>query len=321
MDEWQTGTTEPLESSIAMGWTRDWAQAALQSRDAFASALRSVGLPDDEIERSVAPRDDTAAQLHAIELEIERYLPPGVMFAEDPVPPELYAQRKSIRQRLIDLFTGREIRVLETAETELHVPLFLLAGADVEGCTARFDQESMRTRPLTWSLTVFGSGFGGSRDLKASAAASFAAGAGELKVVFQPLKLTLQRVVVLQNGREIGSGVQANSEDVRTDASPGLLLLSPSGRPPTGSSVRRFPLAGDTSGALATYRWTYERTTKKNLSIGVNAFNTNMSVTVGNELTTQVSLQYELRGGHDYALVRVAEGDGLMWAPTEPRPA
>jgi len=317
-DDWLSGTVEPLDGKVALGGPKNWVDAALQSRDAFAAGLRSIGLPDDEVERTVSLRDDTEAQLQAIELDIESYRPPGVLFAVDPVPPELYAQRQSVWRRLADYFNDREIRVLETAETEVRVPLFVLTGADVEGCTAKFDHEEMRTRPLTWSMTVFGSGLGGSRELKTSAAASFTAAAGEAKVVFQPLTLTLQRVAVLQSGRQIGSGVQADSAGLRTDASPGLLLLSPQARPSAGPSVQRFPLAGDTTGALATYKWMYARTSKKNLSVGVDAFNTKLSLTVGTELTTQVTLQYELRGGHDYALLRVAEGDGLLWAPVEP---
>jgi hypothetical protein len=48
----------------------------------------------------------------------------------------------------------------------------------------------------------------------------------------------------------------------------------------------------------------------------VEAIHTKLSLTVGTELTTQVTLQYELRGGHDYTLLELAEGDGLLWAPT-----
>jgi hypothetical protein len=319
-DDWMTGSVEPLDGKVAIGAREDWVAAALQSRDAFASGLRSIGLPDDEVARTVSLRDDTEAQLRAIDLDIESYRPPGARFVMDPVPPELYARRRSLWRRFADYFSDREIRVLETAETEVRVPLFVLAGADVAGCTAMFDQEEMRKRPLAWSMTVFGSGLGGSRELRASAAASFTAAAGETKLVFQPLQLTLQRVAVLLDGRQVGGGVQVDSAGVRTDASPGLLLLSSQARPPTGLSVQRFPLAGDTTGALATYKWVYANTSKRKLSVGVDAFHTSLSLIVGTELTTQVTLQYELRGGHDYVLLRVDEGDGLLWAPAEPPP-
>jgi hypothetical protein len=316
-DDWLSGTVEPLDGKVAIGGQKDWVDAALQSRDAFGSGLRSIGLPEDEVERAVSLRDDTEAQLRAIELDIESYRPPGVLFAVDPVPPELYARQRSVWRRLADYFSDREVRVTDTAVTEVRVPLFILAGADVAGCTATFDQEEMRSRPLTWTMTVFGNGLGGSRELKASAEASFTADADQTKVVFQPLKLMLQQVAVLLNGRQVGGGVQVDSGNIRTDSSPGLLLLSAQPRPAAGPPVQRFPLAGDTTGALATYQWKYARTSKRNLSLGVDAFNTKLSLTVGTELTTQVTLQYELRGGHDYTLLEAADGDGLLWAPTE----
>jgi hypothetical protein len=164
-------------------------------------------------------------------------------------------------------------------------------------------------------MTVFGNGLGGSQELKLSAAASFSAAAGETKAVFQPVTLTLQKVAVLRNGRQISSGVQVDSASAHTFSSPGLLLLSPEVRPPAGAPVYRFPLAGDTTGALATYTWVYGRTFKKNLSLGAEAFNTKLALTVGTELTTQVMLEYGLRGGRDYTLLSVAEGDGLLWTP------
>ena len=316
-DDWLSGTVEPLKGKVAIGGQNDWVDVALQSRAAFGSGLRSIGLAEDEVERAVSLRDDTEAQLRAIELDIESYRPPGVLFEADPVPPELYARQRSVWRRLADYFSDREVRVLDTAVTEVRVPLFVLAGADVAGCTATFDQQEMRSRPLTWTMTVFGNGLGGSRELKASAEASFTAAAGQVKVVFQPLKLTLQQVAVLLDGRQVGGGVQVDSGSIGT-ASPGLLVLSAEARPPAGSPVQRFPLAGDTTGALATYKWIYARTSERNLSLGVDAFHTKLSLTVGTELTTQVTLQYELRGGYDYVLVRAAQGDGLLWAPTEP---
>jgi hypothetical protein len=314
-DDWLSGIVEPLDGKVAIGPQQDWVNAALQSRAGFGSGLRSIGLPEDEVKRAVSLRDDTEAQLRAIELEIESYRPPGRSFVADPVPPELYAQRRSVRRRLADYFNDREIQVLDTAVREVRVPLFVLAGADVPGCTATFAQQEMHSRHLTWSMTVFGNGLGGCRELKASAEASFTAEAGQAKVVFQPLKLILQRVAGLQGARQVSGGVRVDSGSIRTDSSPGLLLLSAEARPPAGPLVRRFPLAGDTTGAVATYAWVYARTSKKNLTLGVDAFHTNVSLIVGTELTTQVTLEYGLRGGHDYVLLSAAEGDGLLWAP------
>jgi hypothetical protein len=172
----------------------------------------------------------------------------------------------------------------------------------------------MHGRALTWSMTVFGSGVGGSSELTASASAGFTAAAGQTKSVFVPLTVTSQRVLVLESGRQVSVGVQIDASSVRTDSSPGLLVLPPGMRPPAGPPIRRFPLAGDTTGALATYQWSYKQTSKPTVQIGFEAFNSKMSLKVGTDLTSEVTLKYQLRGGYDYVLLSTREGDGLLWA-------
>jgi hypothetical protein len=289
--------------------------AAIESREAFDSGLRAIGLPESEVARIVSLRDETDTQLRAVNAEIRRYRPPDEHYAFDPVPPNLYVRRDSLWRRLADSLAGREIRVLEATDADVRVPLFVLSCPDVDGCAAAFDREEMRGHALAWSLTVYGSGVGGSRDVSASASAGFTAAAGETKLVFIPLTVTVQRVAVLEAGRQIGTGVQVDGSSVRTDSNPGLLLLPPGTTPPEGAPVQRFPLAGDTTGALATYQWKYTRTSKRNAEVGLEAFGMKASLKVGSELSTQVVLKYELRGGYDYVLLNVAQGDGLLWAP------
>ena len=316
-EEWISGPSKRLTGRIQVGDEKDRVVAAVQSRQAFESGLRSIGLPDSEVEHAVSIRDETDTSLRAIDAEIKRYHPPGVHFALDPTPPELYTRRNSIWRRFADWFGSKEVRVLEATDAEVRVPLFILSCAEADGCTATFDREEMKGHTLNWSMTVYGNGASGSRELNASASASFTAAAGQTKVVFVPLTLTLQRIIVLEAGRQIGAGVQVDGSTVRTDSSPGLRVLPPETRLPAGPPVQRFPLAGDTTGALATYQWTYQRGSEKHLEIGLEAFNSKMALSVGTELTTLVTLKYELRGGYDYVLLSAAEGDGMLWAPPE----
>ena len=313
-DEWLRGRSERLTGRIQVRTEKDWVVAAVQSREVFESGLRAIGLPETEVARAVFLRDETHSRVRAIDAEIVRYRQPGVYYAFDPVPADLYVQRNSAWQRLADWFKGREVRVLETTSTEVRVPLFVLSSADVEGCTAAFNLEEMQGRNLSWNMTIYGNGVGGAREFAVSAVAGFTAAAGQIKVVFVPVLLALQRVVVLEAGRQIGSGVQIDGSSVHTNSSPGLLVLPPGTGPPAGLLVRRFPLAGDTTGALATYQWVYKRTSRLHTQIGLDVFGGKLSMNVGTELTTQVTLTYGLRGGYDYVLLGVAQGDGLLWA-------
>src|SRR5258708_7130559 len=84
-----------------------------------------------------------------------------------------------------------------------------------------------------------------------------------------------------------------------------------------GEEVTQFPLSGDTSRALSTYQWTYTRKAYKAATLGVNAFNSGLSLNYNSTLTEAISLTYELRGGHDYRLFTGvhSRGLGLMPAP------
>jgi hypothetical protein len=48
-------------------------------------------------------------------------------------------------------------------------------------------------------------------------------------------------------------------------------------------------------------------------------FNSELTLSYGSVFTDQVSLTYNLRGGHDYKLHQVADCDGLLWAPVASR--
>lgn len=314
--EWLSGRPERLTGSIRASNPKEWVDAALESREAFEGGLRMMGMPSAEIDRAISLRDETEIQLRDIDEEIASYFPLGASFILDPVPLELRMRRASVWQHLADWVRDREVRVLEVASKEVRIPLFTLSCADVDGCTAAFNREDLQGRALEWNMTIYGSGITRSREVIVSASAEFTSEAGQTKIIFLPATVTVQKVMILQSGREIGSGVQIDSSSVCTDSSaPGLLLMPPGGRPPAGPPVTRFPLAGDTTGAIALYTWKYERRSKLDLDIGLEAFNSKISLRIGTELATNVTLKYGLRGGHDYVLHGVAQGDGLMWAP------
>jgi hypothetical protein len=66
-------------------------------------------------------------------------------------------------------------------------------------------------------------------------------------------------------------------------ATPGVLLLTGAERPPAGALAQTYPLAGDPTGAPATYSWAYKQTKTRGLSVGIKAYG------------------------------RLAQGDGVLW--------
>jgi hypothetical protein len=162
------GTEEPLEGSTGLGPILEWDIIALRTDGALAG-LRSAGLPDDEIAEAWAIQEE----INMIAREAAGYRIPGVSYLSDPVPLEVREREISAWSRLKDWASGRQVRVLETADIPVRIPLFLLGCADVEGCTAAFSHETTEVRTLGWEMTIYGSGLSGSRELTTSVSAKF----------------------------------------------------------------------------------------------------------------------------------------------------
>jgi len=278
--EWMTGTEESLEGTTELGSVRD-------------ETLGELRYPSLGREQPADDKDDQPFP----------FIP-------------TYAAR--LFTRVFSMFERQRIRVLETIETPVRIPLFLLGCADVEGCTATFGRETSEVLALKWDMTIYGSGHSRSRELAVSVATKFSATAGQVKMVFLDLTLPVERIEIRKARRTIGIGVQINGAGVKPAASPGLYVLSAVSPPPTGAEITHFPLSGDTTGALTTYQWIYSRSNRSTATVGINAFNMKLNFSYESMLAEQTSLTFELRGGHDYTMLAAAEGDGVLWGRSTP---
>lgn len=96
---------------------------------------------------------------------------------------------------------------------------------------------------------------------------------------------------------------------------PNKLAFPPLSPPPGhGELVTRYPLAGDASGALAEYEYTYEQGENRQLELGVSAWNSTVTMRANISVEEDLTLRYGLRGGFDYELHRLGEGEGLVWS-------
>ncbi len=312
---WLDGGAEPVAGQVQTV-TRQWDQIALDDRNAFEFGLREAGLPDPDVLEALAVRDDVANVRARLDQQIKdfwattrnRYI---------TAPPEverLYDAQASAGNRLRDWFSGRKFRVDDTTTAEVRIPLFLLSAASVPGCTASFAREETAEGQLSWDVTLFGTGLAGSSSLKVSASATFTAASGEAKVVFLPGSMTVEKVTVLEHGREAGRGYRIDGSRFTHDSQPGLRLLPQSVALPGGELVSKYPLAGDSTGALAKYKYSDEHSASVELSLGIKAFGADLKLKGEAKRNTSVEVTYELKGGFDYELRRFAEGDGLVWA-------
>jgi hypothetical protein len=210
--------------------------------------------------------------------------------------------------------SGRRFRVEAQEEVELRIPLFVLAAADVAGCTASVTTTVKKGGALKWGITVFGTGLAASAKISVTASSRFTASSGETKVVFLPASITVERGTMLRNGQAIGHGTRVDASNLKQSGAPALLLSPKGARPAIGAIAERYDLAGDTSGAVATYEYLYERSGGAELTLGAKAFGVDLSLTGTIELYESLTLTYGLAGGADYELHQVREGCGLVWA-------
>ena len=78
-----------------------------------------------------------------------------------------------------------------------------------------------------------------------------------------------------------------------------------------GDLAERFPLAGDGSGAVATYEYAYKRSGEGDLNVGAKAFGVDIKLKATVELSNSITVTFGLVAGSDYELHRLAEGNGL----------
>jgi hypothetical protein len=319
-DSWIRGSDERLIGKTYVRGSAAWDKAAVYYSNFLERSLGDLGLPEEDVMTALTLRDEAAEQVRAID-EAERFTlnRSGKGYSSTDVSQEAEMSRRSALSRLTDWFKGREIRVNESTEVEVRVPLFVLAAPAVKGCSATFEESVMHNRALLWNVSILGSGLGQSAELATSASWKFSSSGGEIKVVFIPVSVTIARVTVLEKGQTISEGYQVDASAIKTSSEPGLLLLSPDADPPIGELSRTYPLAGDTTEAIASYEYKYQQKADRHLEIGVTAFHLDAKVRAAVQINGSLSLKYELRGGYDYALHRLTEGDGLLWStPNRP---
>ena len=197
---------------------------------------------------------------------------------------------------------------------DLRLPLFLLSAPAVAGCSAEFTSETRKEGKTSWSLTIAGTGLGGEGKVAVTTSATFEAANGQRKVIFLPVTVMLETVVLTEPG---AAPVRRHRIDLagllEQDPAPGSLLLAPDALPPLGPFVRTYSLADDASGTIAEYRETYTQASVAKLEVGVKTHGVELGLTSEATMQTSVGLKLKLRSGLDYRLHGALEGDGLLW--------
>jgi hypothetical protein len=290
----------------------------LTDRNILEPGLRDAGLSETDVHQALELRDEVASQARYWDGQIADFRARTEhlrFFATPPELQEMITERESVINRLRAWFAGREVVVEAREEHRLLIPVFVLAAADVAGCTATVSMRQEHGVGLEWGVTVAGTGLGGAANVTVSSSATFAAASGEVKEVFVPAAVPVERVTVLENGRRIGDGfrIDPTALTVSREYELAARRLPSEAAPAAGRLAKRYPLAGDVPGAVATYDYTYTSSQSRKMSLGVQAFGADLHVSASIAPSRSVTVTYGLIGGGDYELHELAEGCGLVW--------
>ena len=318
--DWMQGTVTPLAGEVRFEST-PWEDAAVVDRDAFRRSLKDAGLSAGDARQALKVRDEVAVEVGYLDGQIEKWRAADGDKRYVTAPPELvdlYSRQGSALERLRGWLSNRRFKVESRETVKLRMPLFVFAAADQPGCTATVEFGSEKKASAEWGVTVFGTGLGGNADLKVTTSDSFPAAAGEVKVVTVTVSVVVESGTRLKDGTPVGAARRLDGSKLRQYGELGLLLLDKGKAPPLGDYVTHYPLAGDTTGAPSNHKRTYERTVAHKLTLGAKAFGADLSIGASVELSSSVSLSYDLAGGVDYQLHTVRDGDGYLWLPAAP---
>jgi hypothetical protein len=294
----------------------DWAELAAGDSAFFEQSLRELGLGSPAINRALERRSELEAGLRALDEEETnwRRRTAGTSYFGEPPELQLIARKRDSAYRsLWDILKGISVRVEETTQTIVWVPLFVLSAPDVPGCSVAFEASEMIGRALGWKITLIG-GLSGGKEVRTTSTWKVTAEAGDIKQIKVPINLTLERAAVLMRGKDTGRRIyQVRVEDEDVEAA--IPELIEGGDPPRrGDIKRRYRLSRDKPGAIFEEIEKYEQTGSRRAALDLKVFGAQVAFEAQVQQDENVALTYQLRGGHDYALHYVVDGDGYLWA-------
>jgi hypothetical protein len=291
-----------------------WEERAFGDEALFTSGLHDLGLPDSKIAEAWSAFSEMSKPLDRVDDQIRDFQERDTALHYQ-TPEELlrlYEKRRSTLERILDQFKAQTFRIDSTTQSKLRIPVLILSAPAVEGCSISFTTSTQLDRNLSFRLTVYGSGTGGATKASCKAQCEFIVNDGNAKVVFLPAELTVGEVSVLAKGEVIGQGPQIQTIDF-PDADPAVTLIPRGAYPAAGALIKTYPLAGDTTGDVSTYRYDYNKYDNIGFSLKTQAFGLDVGLQVEVALLRTVGLTYTLKGGHDYSLHHVDEGVGITW--------
>ena len=219
--------------------------------------------------------------------------------------------------RIRSWFDGQTETEEEERVMKLDVPLCAFNCPDMPGARTIYAESSSTAGTAGWSIDVLGTGFGSQMTLSVSQTNTFTALAGELMLVFAPLKLRVAKVALYKHGvfqnrflrSEVVDHDKRNADGLRTVKPVEWQALVRGG----DTVVERFDLSGYSGNGVTIYDRTYELSGTFEAKTGLEAFGLKSTITSKCTARQSAAVKFELPGGRLYELRKPGAVSGFYF--------
>lgn len=322
-DSCECGFGPPYPVTVRVGPRESWEARSAQSQAEFRRGLQEIGLDERIIKR-----------------HLENYAREGFPLGRGVWARMSNERKESLITRLRKVLRRHREKVAgEPENRSIRVPIFRLSSPSVPGSRATYQEGAIQGSENGWTLTVLGIGMGANQVFDVASTDGFYAHSGDCKTFFLALDLLVTPLRIYSGHKFLHRALRVEAQVDRYDGIPGLgvgwcrdrrCYLSQKGfagfeitkcapgdclLTRTSKLWQRWNLHDDKPGDAFTSSRSIEmkRRGTRNLRYAISAFGLQAEGQL--EITRKVSLTltFDLPGGHDYALYRLREVDGLAW--------
>lgn len=277
------------------GKKEDWSTKVLKSQTQLRKGLEEIGFDKKTIDESVLEYRDATRK------------------------------NQNLRPWLKKLLGRYEYEVARSRVRLIKVPIFKLHlpkeinGKNVLGSRITYAEEIEIGQRVNWSFKVFGIGMGNTHHVRMQCNAEATAEKGQCKLVYISVPVRVSKVAVIERNRpityiprvEVAPIVHSTNFHIGTSNCPKKACKED--RLYIGPPSDFYPLVDDPIEPPNPrgIKWTYRRSRK--IEIKFKAFGMEIILPINIYRRRELSLQFELPGGHNYALIPLKNNTGIKW--------
>jgi hypothetical protein len=296
-----------FQGRIHKGERKTWGDEAIRDFDVLRKGLQEIS-PDETIVRKT----------------IRAYREHGFPLSKRKINRMNDEEKKDIRKLFKRLLGIRRYKIEKAKTMTIRVPLFTFSAPAVDKSKVTYEETTDFTEAQGWviSLIIPGLGMGASQEFKTQFSCIFSCRAGNIKTVFVPIRLRVNKMGIYENGVRIGDGgLRVTAEGGKTERNYKRGIKECTPEECEGYSnylIDEFLYRDDKLGDIETSAHLLSTRKPKEISIGLNVHGLQTSLKAQISLEKRVRLEYNLPGGYDYFLYGLKKQLGIGWKISGP---